>query len=254
MTTLAHLSDLHVGRAPSDEVTLERLVRAAGDADTVIVTGDLTERGTTAEYARFRALTAPLADRLVVVPGNHDRCGDDLGATLMNGARVDVLHRDELAIVRVDSTAPHNRVPWLSHGRLCEVMLEQIDRALTSVARSPVVVVALHHHVVPLPPEGFWESVSAVLGLPNHSELVLGTALLRLLRGRCDLVLHGHRHVPRALVVDEDGPRPMQVFNAGSSTELGAFRVLEPSGAWAWRSLSSRSVPTFEPAFALQLG
>ena len=36
------------------------------------------------------------------------------------------------------------------------------------------------------------------------------------------------RHVPTSFVVP--GPRPLQVFNAGSSTELGRFRVFHHRG------------------------
>lgn len=225
MITIAHLSDLHLGASPLAPRTLEDAVATLSGRELVVVTGDLTDGGRAADLSTFHRLTAPLGDRLVVVPGNHDRCGDDLGSALMSGARVDLQLREGCAIVRVDSTAPHNRVAWLSHGRLCDDVLRLIDEALARVPRGLTTVVALHHHVVPLPAEGFWEHVSEVLGLPNHSELALGTALLKVLRGRCDLVLHGHRHVPRQFVVDAEGARPLRIFNAGSTTALGAFRT-----------------------------
>jgi hypothetical protein len=43
--------------------------------------------------------------------------------------------------------------------------------------------------------------------------------------GRCDLVLHGHRHVPSARVLDPWGPRPLRVYNAGSSISRGGVHV-----------------------------
>jgi hypothetical protein len=54
----------------------------------------------------------------------------------------------------------------------------------------------------------------------------LGGALLARLRGRCDLVLHGHRHVPSDFSMGADAERPLRILNAGSTTELGRVRVL----------------------------
>jgi 3',5'-cyclic-AMP phosphodiesterase len=226
MMKLAHLSDLHIG-TPMAARTLEEAIPSLAASELVIVTGDLTENGRAAELATFDRITAPVADRLIVVPGNHDRCGDDVGSRLMDGVRVDLLVRAGCAIVRVDSTAPHNRISWLSHGRICQQVLQQIREALDSIPPGMMTVVALHHHVVPLPAEGFWEQVSEVLQLPNHSELTLGTELLKVLRSRCDLVLHGHRHVPRQFIVDAEGSRPLRVFNAGSTTSLHAYRSFD---------------------------
>lgn len=101
MTTLAHLSDLHVldlegvplrryvgkratglvslalgrRRAHSSEV-LGSLVQdlLARPADHVVVTGDLTNLSLEPELAKARSLLEPLASggRLSVIPGNHD--------------------------------------------------------------------------------------------------------------------------------------------------------------------------------------
>ena len=81
------------------------------------------------------------------------------------------------------------------------------------------------------------ERLSSWIGLRYTCELPLGRELLRRIRGRCDLVLHGHRHVPRGFRVFDD-PRPVRVFNAGSSTELGRACIFShwggslTSGPW----------------------
>jgi 3',5'-cyclic AMP phosphodiesterase CpdA len=227
MSSIVHLSDLHLGASPQAAHALSAAVEEVPADALVVVTGDLTDGGRRSELAHFEALVAPVAERLIMVPGNHDRCGDDVGASLMGGARVDAQVRGGCAVIRVDSTAPHNRIAWLSHGRLCELVLRQVDDTLAALPTGLTTIVALHHHVVPLPAEGFWERVSEVLHLPNHSELTLGAEFLKVLRGRCDLVLHGHRHVPRQFVVAPDSARPLRVFNAGSTTALGAFRQFE---------------------------
>lgn len=115
---IAHLSDLHIGAA-TDEAT-ERLVRAVirSGADRVAITGDVTHRGRAAELARFRRSFAPLLEdgRVVLVPGNHDRLGDDLEAELMPGERVQVSASHGTWIVRCNSTGPHNRRVWTATG------------------------------------------------------------------------------------------------------------------------------------------
>ncbi|MFP2926377.1 metallophosphoesterase, partial [Pyxidicoccus sp. 3LG] len=52
-----------------------------------------------------------------------------------------------------------------------------------------------------------------------------GAELVTRVQGRCDLILHGHRHVPRERVLEEAAGRPLRIYNSGSSTELGRFRV-----------------------------
>jgi 3',5'-cyclic AMP phosphodiesterase CpdA len=228
--TLAHLSDLHLGRSPEHDCQVERLRDAveAAQIDHVVVTGDVTHRGRRAELDSFHALFAPLmgAGRLSVVPGNHDRLGDDVGARLMRGGRVEVQSRDGLYVVRVDSTGPHNRFLLAGHGELCERVLDLVDLALEGAPRRSLVALVLHHHPVPLPEETLPDRLAARLGWPYAAELRLGAALLARVRGRCDLVLHGHRHVPREVRLFDGEARPLAVFNAGCSPTLGRFRVL----------------------------
>jgi Icc protein len=221
---LAHVSDLHFGRSGDNDARATRISRALYDArvDHVVVTGDLTHRGRRRELERFHDAFAPLreAGRLTIIPGNHDRLGDDVGDDIMPGERVQVTATPNLYLVRINSTGPHNRTWIAGHGLL---QPEDIDAVETAVARAPedrLVVLLLHHHLLPLPEEHAVERLSSFIGLRFTSELPRGRELLERIQGRCDLVLHGHRHVPceRRLF---DGARPLRVFNAGSSTELG---------------------------------
>jgi len=224
--TLSHLSDLHLGRKDADAEALRDAVAAlvAAEVDHVVVTGDLTDGGSFDQLASFRRITAPLADRLTVVPGNHDRLGENAARLLMRG-RVAAEQRDGLYLVRVDSTAPHNR-RWLdAHGQLTSSDLDDIEAALDRAPARVLVAVLLHHHVHRLPGDDLWEQLSALVGLPFTAELRHGPALLRRLHGRCDLVLHGHRHVPAELVLGRGEARPLRVVNAGSSTGLGRSRL-----------------------------
>ena len=129
--TLAHLSDLHLGRSGADTIGLGRAVTALvkADVDHVVVTGDITDGGQFDQLATFRRLTAPIADRMTVVPGNHDRIGENAGRLLMRGRVATETHHG-LFLVRVDSTAPHNRRPVDAHGLITADDLADIDAAL----------------------------------------------------------------------------------------------------------------------------
>ena len=69
-----------------------------------------------------------------------------------------------LYVVRVNSTAPHNR-SWLNgHGSLDDDDLDAIDVALDAAPAGHLVVIALHHHVLPMPEEHAMERLSSWLG------------------------------------------------------------------------------------------
>ncbi|MGC3996004.1 MAG: metallophosphoesterase [Anaeromyxobacter sp.] len=231
---IAHVSDLHLGRDPVTDRAAHLLARALEEAGPLItfVTGDVTHRGLLSELARFEAIfRRPLdAGRMVVVPGNHDRLADDVRRSIMPRGRVDVVERPGLHIVRLDSTGPHNRSVVDSHGLLTAADVEAVEAAMATAAPGALAVLLLHHHLLPLPPDHLGERLSNLLGWPNAAELRLGGRLLERLRGRCDLVLHGHRHAPSERVLDADGPRPLRVLNAGSTTGLRRLRLLSARG------------------------
>jgi 3',5'-cyclic AMP phosphodiesterase CpdA len=225
---IAHLSDLHVGRRRSDAEALrhcaDRLRRE--DVDWVVVSGDITHRGLRREWATFEEAFSPFAAEgsLVTVPGNHDCLGEDVSGLIMPEGRVHRVRRDGVTMIRVNSNGPHNR-RWLNaHGWLGEEDIDRVRRELDAVPASDLVVLVVHHHPLPLPEDLLSEKVISWLGWPFTSELLLGEALLAELRGRCDLVLHGHRHTPNGLRLFAQDGRPLTVVNAGSTSELGAFR------------------------------
>ena len=228
---LAHISDIHLGRSRQIERQSEMLVeKLLGiPLDHIVLTGDLTHRGRHVELRRFKEIFAPLlaTGKMTMIPGNHDRVGEDAGLSIMGGRRVDLASAPGLHLVRVDSTGPHNRSYFDSHGMLCEKVIQQVVEMLERSPPDSLRVVALHHHVLPLPEEDFFERFSAKMGWPNAAELALGPHLLTQIQGRCDLVLHGHRHVPWESELRPSGLQPLSIYNAGSSVEMGAFRVFE---------------------------
>ncbi|MBC8068814.1 MAG: metallophosphoesterase [Deltaproteobacteria bacterium] len=225
--SLVHLSDLHFGAGRRLEQRCTELVRELVRAriDHVVVTGDVTERGEAAELERFLEVFEPLSrsGRLTVVPGNHDRLGDDVAELMMAGRRVVTQRRPGLHLVLVDSTRANPGWAFVAHGELTASDLDAIDRAVDEAEPDALVVVLLHHHPVPIPHESHWEALGCALGLPYGDALTAGPALLARLHGRCDLVLHGHRHRPHALTMD--GERTLGIYNAGSSPALQRARI-----------------------------
>ena len=101
-----------------------------------MVTGDVTHRGLRSELDLFRSAFAPLFDqgRMLVVPGNHDRLGDDVAESLMSGTRVQAEEHGGLFVVRFDSTGPHNRRLFDSHGQMEE---DDMDAICSALDRAP---------------------------------------------------------------------------------------------------------------------
>jgi Icc protein len=199
----------------------------ATNVDHVVVTGDITHRGRRDELERFRRIFAPwIAEgKLTAVPGNHDCLGDGIDAEIMCGPRVIVKESAGLYLVLVNSTGPHNRSWVKGHGMLTPTDIEDVARTLEAAPAGALVVVMLHHHVLPLPGESVMERLFTWAGWPFADELYTGRSLLDAIAGRCDLILHGHRHHPVTVSLFEEEARPLTVCNAGSSTALGGVRV-----------------------------
>jgi Icc protein len=117
----------------------------------VVVTGDLTDSGRPAEYAQLRALLAPLACPIYLLPGNHD----DRGELRRAFAEHDYLRQSDdtflqyavdlggLRLVAVDTTV--TRAP---HGELESAHLEWLETALAQDRMTPTIV-AMHHPPFP---------------------------------------------------------------------------------------------------------
>ncbi|MBP9864145.1 metallophosphoesterase [Patescibacteria group bacterium] len=225
---IAHLSDLHIGYSP-ERLRIATAIRdrlREARVDLVIVTGDSTEHGRLSEYAQFQSLFAEFIEtnRCIVVPGNHDRVGEGVAHGMMLDQRVTIERRDGLHLVLVDTTGAHNRHVLLSHGKIDAQVIEDIDRAVADADLNSLVIVALHHHLMPQPEEYWLEKAATFFRLPFAKELCLGQDLIQDLVGRCDLILHGHRHKSLETRIAHS-PRALTIFNAGSSTELQGFRL-----------------------------
>lgn len=170
MTIIAQLSDPHLAAGADGTVADDSgPVRALRDAvstllalparpDCVVLTGDLTERGLPAEYARLRALLAPLPMPVHPLPGNHDDRAGLRAAFAGHPALNDLpagpagpdspvqyaVEVEGLRLVCCDTT-----VPGKPHGELDAARLDWLDAALAAAPDTPTVV-ATHHPPYPI--------------------------------------------------------------------------------------------------------
>lgn len=159
---LVQLSDPHIvapGRLLLDRIdTPALLARSVAGvmalqpaASAVVLSGDLVDRGSAEEYASLRALLAPLACPVWLMPGNHDDAAamraafpdhDELAPLpdpALAGFVLWVREVDGLRLVALDTVVP--RAP---HGALCERRLAWLDRTLAAAPGVPTIV-AMHH-------------------------------------------------------------------------------------------------------------
>ncbi len=189
MRTLAHLSDLHFGR------TSARLVEAvladvrALAPDLVVVSGDLTQRGRSAEYRAARSFLDRLPAPRLVVPGNHDIPLFDLARRFLSplgrwrrhiGDELAPFHGDEELAVLGLNTA--RSLAW-ANGRVSHEQMALVRARLCGLAGSPFKVVVTHHPF--LPPPG--RPRAAVVGRVAQAMRVVQACGV-------DMILSGHRH------------------------------------------------------------
>src|SRR4051794_18267967 len=130
---IAHVSDVHLdncARASARTArVLEHLDRLRQRPDAVLITGDLADHGTEAEYEELRTL---LGDRDVMLcPGNHDRRGayrTVLLAEPASEAPINCVHDLPAArLVLLDSS-----IPGRDDGRLDDGTLAFLQDALAA--------------------------------------------------------------------------------------------------------------------------
>lgn len=154
---LAQISDLHIKRpgalayrrvdtAAYLERCVARLVALDPRPDAVVVTGDLVDLGSLAEYEALKKLLAPLPMPVYLLVGNHDdraalrEVFDDHAYLHADGEFVHyAVDIGPLRLIALDS-----QMPQQSGGQLCEARLAWLDSQLAATQNQPVVL-ALHH-------------------------------------------------------------------------------------------------------------
>ncbi len=224
MTLLFHASDLHFGAEDSaalawfaDQVTEEQ-------PDAVIITGDLTMRARSAEFAAAQAWLAELGRPVLIEPGNHDlpyfnpvrRIWRPYGRVMRLQEQLhDGVMLDHVHLVSLRTTA---RVQWRlnwSKGRVGKRALHQALQALGDADHAAKLRLVLAHH--PLI-EAETQSSARTTGGRAALEAIAAAG--------ADAVLSGHVHDPFDLNV-ETPAGSIRLIGAGTLSER--VRASRPS-------------------------
>ncbi|MBN1762063.1 MAG: metallophosphoesterase [Methanomicrobia archaeon] len=195
---IVHLSDIHAGGSHFLPDLAENVIDTINKLkpDILVVTGDLTDNGYTSEFEEAKGYIERLAcDLKVIIPGNHDAKNVGyLGFEEFFGALVKVERSEGITVVGIDSTQPD-----LDEGHVGRELYAWLEQSLDT---DDFKVVALHHHIIPVPKTGRERNILTDAG----------DVLELLMRYNVDLVLCGHRHVP--WIWDLNG---MIIANAGTA-------------------------------------
>jgi 3',5'-cyclic-AMP phosphodiesterase len=246
---LVQLSDTHI-RRPGElaerrvdtAAALTRAVAAVNGlpqpADAVVVTGDLVDSGKPAQYEHLRALLAPLAAPVYLLPGNHDdrdalRAAFPDHAYLRASRRASLHYAVELEGLRL--VVLDTSVTGAPHGELDAAQLVDLDATLARRPGSPTIL-AMHH-----PPFRTFIERMDDYGLQRGGP---GLADVLARHPQVDRIVCGHLH--RSIVARFAGRLAMTspstahalAFDLGGDTPL-AF-TLEPAGflVHAWSGAS----------------
>ena len=194
-----HLSDLHFGaHDPQVCIAAQRLAQRLG-VEMVVVSGDLTQRATSAQFEQAaRFLQGLHARSALVLPGNHDL---PLFAWWMRWGRSyerfalqfgldqePVRHMGHFYVVGVNTTRPwrHER------GSLSAEQIEHVAQSLAHAPPGAWRIVASHHPLVP-------RDAADHAHRPHRAD----AALQRWQAAGAQMLLSGHVHEPGLLE-----PRP----------------------------------------------
>jgi 3',5'-cyclic-AMP phosphodiesterase len=196
---LVQLSDPHIGAEWTDGDPAAGLAAAVDTVrsmrrqpDAVLVSGDLAEHATDAEYEQVRQLLAPLSAPLYVLPGNHDDRRVLRRHFRMPGAGGDPVQYSTdlgpLRLVVLDTTRP-GEIP----GALDAERLGWLDAELAA-APERATLLAMHHPplVTGVPA---WDD----FGLPAADRRALGEVIGRHRQVRRMVAGHVHRTIAAEL-------------------------------------------------------
>lgn len=214
----------------------------------IVITGDLTHTGLPDEFHQARLWLDRLgaAERVTVVPGNHDAYVHSAWSSTFS-LWEPFMRSDAAGVGSDDSMFPSLRIrngvaliglssacataPFLATGALGRAQLQRLQALLQQAAEQRLFRVVLLHHP-PRPEDEKW-----------RKRLTDGKALCAVLgRAGAELVLHGHSH--RSLHGELDvGPHRIPVFGIPSASAIGSregrraqyylYRVGREADSWS---------------------
>ncbi|MEQ9505753.1 MAG: metallophosphoesterase [Hyphomonas sp.] len=229
-----HVADIHIG-ATSD-ILLEAARKAISEqvGELVVVSGDLTQRGSQREFQKAREWVDALELPAIVVPGNHDTPLLHAGHRLTRPfARYTDYFGDLTRPLEVDHIGvfPLNTARgWQTRANWAEgsVRLSHLDEVIAAASAHPgMSILTCHHPFTSLPGAGLRTRT-------RRGEI----ASLRLAESAVRLLLTGHVHTPHAERIDHETGSYIAVSAGTLSHRLRksppGFNVLDitPENVW----------------------
>jgi len=195
---IVHLSDLHCSKRWFSEGNLALAIEEINELkpDMVVVTGDLTENGFLKEYEVAKEYLSRIkCKRTIVGTGNHDYRSTGYLLSQRYFKRPEVLKHKNFIVTYLSTARPDK-----DGGEVGYRQLQWLKRTLNE-NKDKFKVVALHHHMIPIPDTG----------LERTTINDAGDVIRALTQSNVDLVLCGHRHRPWCMHLDSS-----TILNAGT--------------------------------------
>ncbi|HOI71146.1 MAG TPA: metallophosphoesterase [Methanobacterium sp.] len=194
MVLVAHISDLHVGALAFKPELLVKAIHGINELnpDVTIITGDLTENGYYQEFVTAAEYVDTIETPILAIPGNHDarHVGDQCFNDIINRRCKKLNLKDKgIKIIGLDSSEPD-----LDYGKVGRVQQQYMEKELKKAGKDDLYkIIALHHHIIPVPQTGRERNVLSDAG----------DILQSLIDNRANLVLSGHKHMPNVWIMGE---------------------------------------------------
>ncbi len=223
MIRLFHVSDVHFGREDQAAVSWFGSLVATEQPDAVVMTGDLTMRARSREFATGLAWLQNLGVPVTLEVGNHDLpYFNPIDRFFRPYHRIQAVERmverpldlPGVVIVPLMTTARFQwRLNW-AKGNVSRESLQQTLALIETAPKDALVLVACHHPLI----EPHMRATSATRGGAG--------AFAALAAAGADAVLTGHVHDPFDVVHEIKG-RKIRMIGAGTLSER--VRLTQPS-------------------------
>ena len=194
---ITQISDVHCGPMFRKE-TLRAAVKEINEMhpDAVLVTGDLTENGLISEFKMAAIELKKLkAERIIFVSGNHDYRSTGYLLFREFFPFSQVTETEDAVLIVLSSARPDRDDGEVGHRQ--NLWLEKVLQKY----RNKVKIVAIHHHIIPVPDTGADQIII----------IDAGDVLRSLTKSKANMVICGHRHRPWRWRMED-----MLVVHAGS--------------------------------------
>lgn len=230
---IAHVSDLHVGAESAAALDSLSGDLHAADVAATVVTGDLTMRARTREFARAKEVIDTFPEPTMVVIGNHDVPLTNLVRRMAGPydkyrawVTDDLDPLLDLGVARIRGLGSMPRWRWKS-GRISDRQADLVRSTFADAPAGTVRVVALHH-----PPSS--RDLETLAGAGDFERALVDAQV--------DVILAGHTHVPtaRPLPVAANGrSRTVVEVVAGTAT---SHRTRGVARSWSLLEIGAGSI------------